>query len=42
VVVRIHWQALKLWAKRVPFYSKPTLPKQPVTHSALQTDILKK
>ncbi|RPH66152.1 MAG: DUF1365 domain-containing protein [Burkholderiales bacterium] len=23
VIVRIHWQALRLWAKRVPFRSKP-------------------
>ncbi|NDP58330.1 MAG: DUF1365 domain-containing protein [Oxalobacteraceae bacterium] len=26
VIVRIHWQALKLFFKRVPFYSKPTPP----------------
>jgi hypothetical protein len=26
VIVRIHWQALKLWAKRVPFFSKPEPP----------------
>lgn len=26
VIARIHWQALKLWIKRVPFYRKPTLP----------------
>jgi DUF1365 family protein len=24
VIARIHWQALKLWAKRVPFFSKPS------------------
>ncbi|MBC8982384.1 DUF1365 domain-containing protein [Pseudomonas lurida] len=23
IVVRIHWQALRLWCKRVPFFSKP-------------------
>ncbi len=28
VIARIHWQALKLWLKRVPFYSKPPLPTQ--------------
>lgn len=26
VVVRIHWQALRLWLKRVPFISKPLPP----------------
>lgn len=26
VIVRIHWQALKLWRKRMPFFSKPTPP----------------
>jgi DUF1365 family protein len=31
VVVRIHWQALKLWAKRVPFFPKPVPPLQEVT-----------
>jgi DUF1365 family protein len=26
VMARIHWRALKLWLKRVPFFSKPTPP----------------
>jgi DUF1365 family protein len=31
VVARIHYQALKLWAKRVPFFSKPIPPVEEVT-----------
>jgi len=26
VIVRIHWQALRLWLKRVPFVRKPRSP----------------
>lgn len=26
VIFRIHWQALKLWVKGVPFHSKPKPP----------------
>lgn len=33
VIARIHWQALKLWLKRVPFFSKPTPPAVLVTRS---------
>lgn len=32
VVVRIHWQALKLWVKRAPFFRKPAPPRSLVTH----------
>lgn len=31
VIFRIHWQALRLWAKRVPFHGKPSEPKRFVT-----------
>jgi DUF1365 family protein len=31
VVLRIHWQALRLWAKRVPFFSKPEPPEAFIT-----------
>ena len=31
VVARIHWQALQLWLRRVPFFSKPTAPAQQVS-----------
>jgi len=31
VVARIHWQAFRLWRKRVPFFSKPAPPETFVT-----------
>ena len=31
VIARIHWQALRLWAKRVPLLSKPVAPETFVT-----------
>ena len=34
VILRIHWQALKLWLKRVPFISKPEAPKSFVTRGS--------
>ncbi len=32
VVWRIHWQALRLWRKRVPWFAKPAPPRQRVSH----------
>lgn len=31
VVFRIHWQAVRLWTKRVPFFTKPNLPLEETT-----------
>lgn len=31
VIARIHWQALKLWLKRVPFHGKPEPPRAFIT-----------
>ena len=31
VMARIHWQAFRLWRKKIPFISKPDLPQNPVT-----------
>ncbi len=31
VMARIHWQALRLWLKRVRFHSKPTPARTPVS-----------
>lgn len=33
IVVKIHWQAVKLWCKRVPFFSKPVRASDGATHS---------
>ena len=33
VMGRIHWQALRLWLKRVPFFHKPPAPVATVTHA---------
>jgi DUF1365 family protein len=34
VIARIHWQALKLWVKRVPFFRKPAPPSTFVTRAS--------
>ena len=31
VILRIHWQAIQLWFKRVPYFSKPAPPREWVT-----------
>jgi DUF1365 family protein len=31
VMARIHWQAFRLWRKRIPFIRKPATPQNPVT-----------
>lgn len=31
VVARIHWHAVKLWAKRVPYFGKPAPPEAPLS-----------
>jgi uncharacterized protein len=33
VIIRIHWHALRLWLKRVPFFTKPVAPSALVSRS---------
>ena len=33
VIARIHWQALRLWMKKVPWFSKPTPPLDALSHA---------
>jgi uncharacterized protein len=33
VIARIHWQALRLWIKKVPWFSKPVPPLTALTHA---------
>jgi DUF1365 family protein len=37
VIARIHWQALRLWLKRVPFVTKPPSPPRSMTRDAPST-----
>ncbi len=37
VIARIHWQALRLWLKRVPFVAKPTPPSTFITRQSPAT-----
>jgi hypothetical protein len=39
VIARIHWQAFKLWRKRVPFVSKPQPPHDFVTRSTTTSSL---
>ncbi len=34
VVARIHWQALRLWLRRVPVFHKPAPPGEPITRAS--------
>jgi hypothetical protein len=40
VVARIHWQALRLWIKRVAFHSRPHPPTRSVTRSDIDSSTL--
>lgn len=35
VIVKIHWQAVKLWWKGARFYGKPTPPKEPLSQAKM-------
>ncbi|MDI9334538.1 MAG: DUF1365 domain-containing protein [Cytophagales bacterium] len=37
IVARIHWQAVRLWWKKTPFYSLPEAPAQWITHAQFST-----
>ncbi len=34
VIARIHWQAARLWLRRVPFFAKPAPPRESLTRGA--------
>jgi DUF1365 family protein len=42
VMLRIHWHALLLWLKRVPFFSKPEAPSELVSRGHASTTIISK
>ena len=42
VMLRIHWHALLLWLKRVPFFSKPEAPSELVSRGQASTTIISK
>ena len=33
IVLGIHWQAFKLWRKKIPFFSKPAMPQHYLSHT---------
>jgi len=42
VMLRIHWHALLLWLKRVPFFSKPEAPSELASRGHASTTIISK
>ena len=42
VMFRIHWHALLLWLKRVPFFAKPEPPLQDVSRAQVSTTVISK
>jgi DUF1365 family protein len=42
VMFRIHWHALRLWLKRVPFFAKPEPPLQDVSRAQVSTTVISK
>jgi hypothetical protein len=42
VMLRIHWHALLLWLKRVPFFSKPEPPSELVSRGQASPSIISK
>jgi DUF1365 family protein len=42
VMFRIHWHALLLWLKRVPFFTKPEPPQQGVSRAQTSSTVISK